>query len=77
MKKRITRDICAFHTHAARSFFVYSNGTLFCQLQKYEICNALIHDQIVINMSGAIIRGKFLTHHGTGIILTDWTIKRK
>lgn len=77
MKRRIIRDIRTLHTHSARSFFVYSNGNLFCQLQKYEICGAIENEQLVFNMSGCIIRGKFVMNFGTGIILSDWTIERK
>ena len=64
-------------THASRSFFVYSNGDLFCQLTAREICFAKLSDEIMLNMRGAIIRGKFITNFGTGFILSDWTIKRK
>ena len=64
-------------THASRSFFVYSNGDLFCQLTAREICIAKLDDEITLNMRGAIIRGKFVANHGTGFILSDWTIERK
>lgn len=64
-------------THSSRSFFVYANGDLFCQLAATEICIAKSNDNIVLNMSGAIVRGKFVTNHGTGFILSDWTIERK
>ena len=64
-------------THASRSFFVYANGDLFCQLTAREICTAEPDDNIVLNMSGATIRGKFVANHGTGFILSDWTIERK
>ena len=64
-------------THASRSFFVYSNGYLFCQLSHNEICIAKPKKNILLNMNGAIIRGKFVANHGTGFILSDWTIKRK
>ena len=63
--------------HAPRSFFVYANGDLFCQLAATEICIAKPNDNIVLNMSGAIVRGKFVTNRGTGFILSDWTIERK
>lgn len=63
--------------HSSRSFFVYANGDLFCQLTACEMCMANKDDNIVFTMSGAIIRGKFVTNHGTGIILSDWTIERK
>ena len=63
--------------HSSRSFFVYANGDLFCQLTATEICIAKPNDNIVLNMSGAIVRGKFVTNHGTGFILSDWTIERK
>ena len=64
-------------THSSRSFFVYSNGDLFCQLTAHEICIAKRNDEITLNMSGAIVRGKFVANHGTGFILSDWTIERK
>lgn len=64
-------------THASRSFFVYSNGYLFCQLSHNETCTAKLNNKITLNMRGAIIRGKFVANHGTGFILSDWTIKRK
>lgn len=64
-------------THASRSFFVYSNGDLFCQFAGNETCTAKSNDNIVLNMSGAIIHGKFVANHGTGFILSDWTIERK
>ena len=64
-------------THASRSFFVYQNGDLFCQLKAYEFCIAKPNDNIVFKMSGANVRGKFVKNSGTGIILTDWTIERK
>ena len=64
-------------THASRSFFVYANGDLFCQLTAYELCIAKPNDTIVLNMSGAVIRGKFVANCGTGFILSDWTIERK
>lgn len=77
MKKHIMRDICTSYTHASRSFFVYENGDLFCQLKAYEFCIAKPNDNIVFKMSGATVRGKFVKTSGTGIILTDWTIERK
>ena len=77
MRRRIMRDIHTLHNHSARSFFVYSNGNLFCQLQKYEICAAAKNEQLVFNMRGCIIHGKFVALYGTGMILTDWTIERK
>lgn len=64
-------------THASRSFFVYENGDLFCQFTACEICTAWPNDEITLNMSGAIIHGKFVANHGTGFILSDWTIERK
>lgn len=64
-------------THSSRSFFIYANGDLFCQLTPPEFCIAKPNDNIVLNMNGAIIRGKFVTNHGTGFILSDWTIERK
>lgn len=77
MKKHIIRDICTLYAHASRSFFVYANGDLFCQLKSYEFCIAKLNDDITLNMSGTTIRGKFVKNSGTGIILTDWTIERK
>lgn len=73
--KRI--NIVDLPIHSSRSFFVYVNGDLFCQLTACEMCMANKDDNIVLNMSGAIIHGKFVTNHGTGIILSDWTIERK
>lgn len=70
-------NIADHATHAARSFFVYANGDLFCQFTDREICTAKLNDEITLNMSGAIIRGKFVANHGTGFILSDWTIERK
>lgn len=64
-------------THASRSFFVYANGDLFCQLTAREVCIAKPDDDITLNMSGATVRGKFVTNFGTGFILSDWTIERK
>ena len=64
-------------THSSRSFFIYANGDLFCQFIAREICTAKPNDNIVLNMSGAIIHGKFVENHGTGFILSDWTIERK
>ena len=64
-------------THSSRSFFVYTNGDLFCQFAAHEICTAKRNDEITLNMSGAIIRGKFVANHGTGFILSNWTIERK
>ena len=64
-------------THASRSFFVYANGDLFCQLTARELCIAKPNDNIVLNMRGAIIHGKFIANYGTGFILSDWTIERK
>ena len=64
-------------THSSRSFFIYSNGDLFCQFTAHEICTANPNDNITLNMSGAIIRGKFVMNYGTGFILSDWTIERK
>ena len=64
-------------THASRSFFVYANGDLFCQLTARETCIAKLDDEITLNMSGATVRGKFIANHGTGFILSDWTIERK
>ena len=64
-------------THASRSFFVYANGDLFCQLTAREICIAKPDDDITLNMSGATVRGKFVANHGTGFILSDWTVERK
>lgn len=64
-------------THASRSFFVYANGDLFCQLTAREICIAKPSDDITLNMSGATISGKFIENYGTGFILSDWTIERK
>lgn len=64
-------------THASRSFFVYADGNLFCQLTAREICIAKPDDNLTLNMSGATVRGKFVKNSGTGIILTDWTIERK
>ena len=75
MKRHI--DIADQATHAARSFFVYANGDLFCQLTAREICIAKLNDEITLNMNGAIIHGKFVENHGTGFILSDWTIERK
>lgn len=75
MKRHI--DVVDQATHASRSFFIYANGDLFCQLTVREICTAKHNDNIVLNMSGAIIRGKFVTNHGTGFILSDWTIERR
>lgn len=63
--------------HASRSFFVYANGDLFCQLTAREICIAKPDDDITLSMSGATIRGKFVANHGTGFILSDWTVERK
>lgn len=70
-------DIVDQATHSSRSFFVYANGYLFCQLSHNEICTAKLNNKITLNMNGAIIRGKFVANHGTGFILSDWTIKRK
>lgn len=70
-------DIVDQATHSSRSFFVYTNGDLFCQFANHEICTAKRNDEITLNMSGAIIRGKFVTNLGTGFILSDWTIDRK
>lgn len=64
-------------THSSRSFFVYANGDLFCQFTAREICTAKLNDEITLNMSGATVRGKFVSNHGTGFILSDWTIERK
>ena len=64
-------------THSSRSFFIYANGDLFCQLTPPEFCIAKPNDDIVLNMSGAIVRGKFVANHGTGFILSDWTIERR
>ena len=64
-------------THSSRSFFIYANGDLFCQLTHCELCIAKPNDNIVLNMSGAIVHGKFVENHGTGFILSDWTIERK
>lgn len=64
-------------THVSRSFFVYANGDLFCQFIAREICTAKLNDEITLNMRGAIIHGKFVENHGTGFILSDWTIERK
>ena len=64
-------------THVSRSFFVYANGDLFYQFTAREICTAKLNDEITLNMSGAIIHGKFIANHGTGFILSDWTIERK
>ena len=64
-------------THSSRSFFVYSDGNLFCQFTANETCTAKSNDNIVLNMSGATVRGKFVANHGTGFILSDWTIERK
>ena len=64
-------------THASRSFFVYTNGDLFCQFTARESCTAKLNDEIILDMSGATIRGKFVENHGTGFILSDWTIERK
>ena len=64
-------------THASRSFFIYTNGDLFCQFTARESCTAKLNDEIILDMSGAIIRGKFVENHGTGFILSDWTIERK
>lgn len=75
MKRHL--DIVDQPSHASRSFFIYANGDLFCQLTTYEICTAKLNDNIVLNMSGAIIRGKFVANHGTGFILSDWTIERR
>lgn len=75
MKRYI--DICYQATHASRSFFIYENGDLFCQLTDREICIAKQNDNIILNMRGATIRGKFVANHGTGFILSDWTIERK
>ena len=75
MKRYI--DIVNQPTHSSRSFFVYANGDLFCQLTPRELCIAKPNDNIVLNMSGAIIRGKFVANHATGFILSDWTIERK
>ena len=75
MKRHI--NIADQATHASRSFFVYANGDLFCQLTDREICIAKLNDEITLNMNGAIIHGKFVENHGTGFILSDWTIERK
>ena len=75
MKRYI--DIVNQPTHSSRSFFIYANGDLFCQLTPPEFCIAKPNDNIVLNMSGATIRGKFIANHGTGFILSDWTIERK
>ena len=64
-------------THASRSFFVYANGDLFCQLVGNEICITKPNYYVILNMRGATIRGKFVANHGTGFILSDWTIERK
>lgn len=64
-------------THASRSFFVYTNGDLFCQFTARESCTAKLNDEITLNMRGAIIHGKFIANYGTGFILSDWTIERK
>lgn len=77
-RNRINRiNIVDLLIHSSRSFFVYTNGDLFCQLTACEMCMANKDDNIVLNMSGAIIHGKFVANHGTGIILSDWTIERK
>lgn len=70
-------DIIDQATHSSRSFFVYSDGNLFCQFTANEICTAEPDNNIVLNMSGATVRGKFVANHGTGFILSDWTIERK
>lgn len=75
--KRKYINIADQATHSSRSFFIYANGDLFCQLTHCELCTAKRNDEITLNMSGAIIRGKFVTNHGTGFILSDWTIERK
>ena len=75
MKRYI--NIADQQTHSSRSFFIYANGDLFCQLTPPEFCIAKPNDNIVLNMSGATIRGKFIANHGTGFILSDWTIERK
>ena len=75
MKRYI--NIADQQTHSSRSFFIYANGDLFCQLTPPEFCIAKPNDNIVLNMSGATIRGKFVANHGTGFILSDWTIERK
>ena len=75
--KRNYINIADQATHASRSFFVYSDGDLFCQFNGNEICTAEQDDNIVLNMSGATVRGKFVSNHGTGFILSDWTIERK
>lgn len=75
--KRSHIDIVDQTTHSSRSFFVYSDGNLFCQFTGREICTAEPNDSIILNMSGAIICGKFVANYGTGFILSDWTIKRK
>ena len=75
--KRNYINIADQATHASRSFFVYTNGDLFCQFTACEMCMANKDDNIVLNMSGAIIHGKFVENHGTGFILSDWTIERK
>lgn len=77
MKKHNHVNIVDQATHSSRSFFVYSDGDLFCQLVGREICTAWPNDNIVLNMSGATVRGKFVANHGTGFILSDWTIERK
>ena len=77
MMKRNYINIADQATHSSRSFFVYANGDLFCQRIAREICIAKPNDNIVLNMSGAIIRGKFVKNFGTGFILSDWTIERK
>ena len=77
MKKHNYTNIADQATHAARSFFVYANGDLFCQFTACEMCMANKDDNIVLNMNGAIIHGKFVKNHGTGFILSDWTIERK
>lgn len=77
-RNRINRiNIVDQPSHSSRSFFVYANGDLFCQLTTCEMCMANKDDNIVLNMSGAIIHGKFVMNLGTGIILSDWTIERK
>ena len=75
--KRNYINIADQATHASRSFFIYTNGDLFCQLRVHEICTAKPDDDITLNMSGVTVRGKFISNHGTGFILSDWTIERK
>ena len=45
--KRNCINIVDLPTHSSRSFFVYANGDLFCQLTACEMCMANKDDIIV------------------------------